>query len=115
VNVTEVVAPDYATKVLALAQFLLGRATDTSAQKKISVDAFNKMAGHLGIPLTKEQLLDMAQRPPLNQIISNIEQDTIVFKGADPDQMPMDQTQADKTVEKMADRAAKEVAKNLQP
>ena len=114
-NVTEVVTPDYTTKVLALAQFLLGRATDTNAQKKISIDAFTKMAGHLGIPLTKDQLMDLAQRPPLSQIISNIEQDTIVFKGADAEQMPMDQTQADRTVEKMADRAAKEVAKNLQP
>jgi hypothetical protein len=114
VNVLEVTAPDYTTKVLALAQFLLGRATDTNAEKKISVDAFTKMAAHLDIPLTKDQLIDMASRPPMSEIIANIENDTIVFKGAEPDEMPMDQNQAAQTVEKMADRAAKQVAKNLQ-
>ena len=99
---------DNSNRVLALAQFLLGRATDTSAVKKIHTDAFLKMATHMGIPLTRDQLINLADRPPLNQIIDNIENDVVVFKGADgaATQTQKTQTQQQNTVAQMARRAA---------
>ena len=105
--ITEVSVDPTSQRLAALTQFLLGRSEDTAAQKKISTDAFVKLAGNMGISLTKSQLIDMVQKPPLNNLIANVEDDEIIFKGADtvPDTMTVDQ--ARKTVDSMAKRATK--------
>lgn len=97
-------------RLTALAKFLMGRAEDTNATKKININSFLNIASSLGINLTPSQLRDLSQQPPLNALIQNIDGDNqtgeVVFKGAqkDPTQMPVDQ--ANKTVSKMAKRAA---------
>jgi len=93
-------------KLVALGQFLIGRAGDTGAKKTISIDAFVNLAQSMGINITAEQLRDIADKPPLNNIIVNITNDEVVFTGANSasaDTMTVDQ--AEKTVEKMAKRA----------
>lgn len=104
-------SPD-AEKLAALSQFLLARADDTGAQKKISVDAFLKLANNQGISLTRDQLIDMSQQPPLNNLIQNVEGEEVIFKGDEtaPDTMSVDQARA--TVDRMAKRAA---SKNTNP
>jgi len=94
-------------KITALSQFLISRAEDTAAQKKISVPSFLKLAGDMGISLTQDQLIDMIQRPPLNNLISDIQNNEIMFKGNETaaSVMPVDQARA--TVDAMAKRAAK--------
>lgn len=94
-------------KLLALAQFLLGRADDTTAQKKISMTSFIKLAHSLGISITPDQLINLASNPPLNNVIKNIEGDQVVFKGAEGDPETMDTSKAEKIVAQMAKRAAK--------
>ena len=97
-------------KLAAVAKFLMGRAEDTNATKKININSFLNIASSLGINITASQLRDLSQQPPLNGLIQNIDGDNqtgeVVFKGAqkDPTQMPVDQ--ANKTVSKMAKRAA---------
>lgn len=94
-------------EVAALSVFLLGRADDEGATKKISLNSFLKIAGDMGIALSKNQLISMSSQPPLDKIISNIEDDEVIFKGGKttvPD-MPIDK--ARETVKKMAKRAAK--------
>jgi hypothetical protein len=105
--------PD-AERIAAMSQFLVGRAQDTGARRTISTETFINLARAQGISLTAEQLKDMIQRPPLNNIIADVTGDDnnsgeIVFRGADvgagKDTMTVDQAQA--TVDNMAKRAAK--------
>jgi len=97
-------------KLVALGEFLIGRAGDTGAKKSISIGAFVNMAQSMGINISAEnnasQLRDLAEKPPLNNIIVNITDDEVIFAGANQssgDTMTVDQ--AEKTVEKMAKRA----------
>lgn len=94
-------------QLAAIGQFLLKRAEDTSATKKISVNTFIQLAANNGISLTKDRLMALAQQQPLSNIIANIEGDNIVFKGEEPttgtDTMSVDQARA--TVDQMAKRA----------
>ena len=93
------------TKLAALSQFLLGRAEDTDAAKTISTAAFIKLASNMGISITVDRLRDLIQQPPLNNIIANVEGDTITFQGADVVPATMTVDQARQTVDSMAKRA----------
>ena len=93
-------------KLVALGQFLIGRAGDTGAKKSISIDAFVNMAQSMGININKDSLRDLAEKQPLDNVIVNITDDEVIFTGANTasaDTMTVDQ--AEKTVEKMAKRA----------
>jgi hypothetical protein len=93
-------------KLVALGQFLIGRAGDTGAKKSISIEAFVNMAQSMGINVNKDSLRDLAEKEPLNNVIVNITDDEVIFTGANSagaDTMTVDQ--AEKTVEKMAKRA----------
>ena len=93
-------------KLVALGQFLIGRAGDTGAKKSISIDAFVNMAQSMGINVNKDSLRDLAEKQPLDNVIVNITDDEVIFTGANStssDTMTVDQ--AEKTVEKMAKRA----------
>jgi len=97
---------DY-SKLVALSQFLLGRAQDTDAQKKISVQSFIKLAHSLGISITEDQLINLAQKPPLNGVIQTVANGEVVFKGGEQVADTMTVDQAQQTVDSMAKRAAK--------
>lgn len=99
-------APD-AQKLAALSQFLLSRAKDTAGTKKISVEAFLKLAGNQGISLTKDSLIELSTKPPLNGLIQDIQNDEVVFKGDESVTDTMTVDQARQTVDTMAKRAAK--------
>lgn len=93
-------------KLVALGQFLIGRAGDTGAKKSISIEAFVNMAQSMGINVNKDSLRDLAEKQPLNNVIVNITDDEVIFTGANnasSDTMTVDQ--AEKTVEKMAKNA----------
>ena len=97
-------------KLVALAQYLTDRATDTGAKKTVDVTTFINMADNMGVNITVDQLRDMASQEPLKNVILNVTDDQVVLKGAGEgetvsDTMTVDQ--AEKTVEKMAKRAAK--------
>lgn len=96
-------------KLVALGQFLIGRAGDTNSKKTISVDAFINMAHNMGINITADQLRALATQDPLKNTIVNVTDDEIIFTGAGEDvgmsdTMTVDQAQD--TVAKMAKRSA---------
>jgi len=97
-------------KLAALSQFLLSRTDDTNAKKTMPVSSFLDLANNMGISLTDDQLRNLVQQPPLNEIIANVEGDTdtgtITFKGADEVAPNMSVDQARDTVNTMAKRAA---------
>jgi hypothetical protein len=70
------------TKLVALSQFLLGRAEDTGAPKRVSLDTFLKQAHNLGIGITAENLKNLATAGPLQDVIVNVTPDEVIFKGA---------------------------------
>ena len=104
-RIREVAGDVDVNKLAAVSQFLLGRAEDTDAAKTISTDAFIKLAANMGISITPDRLTDLIQQPPLNNIIANIEGDTITFQGADVVPAAMTVDQARQTVDSMAKRA----------
>lgn len=104
-------------ELAALSQFLTARAQDTNAKKQMSVTSFLNLASNMGISLTGDQLRNLIQQPPLNELIANIEADPsgppgdpnagiIVFKGGDEVAPNMSVDQARETVNQMAKRAA---------
>jgi hypothetical protein len=81
-KITEVAGQD-SQKLLALSQFLLGRADDTTAAKQISQPAFIDLAKSLGVNVTPDNLNQLISQAPLKNILEPIEPGTGVvrFKG----------------------------------
>lgn len=119
VNADKMLIREFATdtadaqRIAALAKFLRGRAKDTDAVKPLSAGTFIELARNQGISLTVDQLKDMIQRPPLNNIIADVTGDEndgeIIFQGSDigAGDQTMTVDQARDTVDRMAKRAAK--------
>lgn len=93
-------------ELAALSQFLIGRADDQAATKTISIAAFLKAANDMGIALTKDQLVAQSQQEPLNNLIQNVDDNDVVFKGSEEPQDQMSVDQARDTVDSMAKRAS---------
>jgi len=98
-----------AIKLAAIGQFLLKRAGDTAAIKPMNVDTFINIAQDNGINMTPDRLMMMAAQPPLSNVIDNIQNDEIIWKGSkiSNDENTMTVDQARQTVDSMAKRAAK--------
>ena len=108
--INEIVDIGHQAKLVALAEFLSGRLEDTAAEVGISTKAFLQMAARVGVIVDRDDLMDLVEKEPLNNLVSRVEQDKIIFKGSDPgsaEQSGMSVDQAQKTVDKMAKRAAK--------
>lgn len=97
-------------KLMALTQFLAGRAGDTNSKKQISTQAFIELAQSLGINVTIETLGDLIAKEPLSNVLLPFEPNSgiVKFKGNDdPSQAPMDTDQAEKVVSANAKAAMK--------
>lgn len=102
------VADPGGTKLFGLAEFLLGRATDTNAPKQISMAAFIKMAQEIGVPVTPQSLGELVQQPPLSNIIEPIDpgSNVVRFKGNSETDVAMPVNKAQDVVASAAKRAA---------
>ena len=98
---------DNTKELVALSQFLLSRANDTAAKNSISVQAFIKLANNMGISITPQQLIQMAQQEPLSNVIADVNDEQIIFKGSNVVADTMTVDQARDTVDRMAKRALK--------
>ena len=72
-----------AKKLVALTDFLAGRAEDQNAQKEISKAAFINAAKNLGINLNDQTLAELSNQEPLKNILEPIDpqSDVIRYKG----------------------------------
>lgn len=87
---------------------IASRVKDTGADKPINIHVILDVLSNLGINLTDTQLRNMYNKPPLNNVIANIEGDNVTFIGQRAETtgaVKPDQSTA--TLEKMAKRAAK--------
>ena len=98
-----------AQKILALSQFLAGRANDENARKEISTDAFIQAAKSLGVEVNLQNLPEIMDQQPLNDILEPFDPNSgvIRFKGNTRGDtgMPVDQARA--VVDKNAKAALK--------
>ena len=87
-----------AQKLLALSQFLAGRADDENAQKEISTDAFIQAARSLGIELNPQNLPEYIAQDPLKDILEPLDPNSgkIRFRGNTKGDvgLPVDQARA---------------------
>ncbi len=96
-------------KLLALSQFLLGRADDTTAAKQISQAAFIDLAKSLGVNITPDNLNQLINQPPLSNVLEPMEPGSGVvrFKGNVEGAAGMTVDQARATVDSNAKAAMK--------
>ena len=101
------VAPDPA-QLSGLVQFLNGRATDTSAKKEISQDAFIKLANDLDININPQNLADVVGQEPLSNLLEPMDPNTgvLTFKGAGEPNVAMPVNKAQDIVAAAAKKAA---------
>lgn len=97
-RINEVEADDTADRLMALAQFALGRAEDTSAKMQMPVTAFIQRARSMGIDITPDTLQSLVSQSPLNGIFNPMAPDAadLTFKGGNkpgPVKMPVNQAQ----------------------
>ena len=97
-RIDEVEADDTADRLMALAQFAVGRAQDTSAKMQMPVDAFIQRARSMGIDIDSDTLQSLVGQPPLDGIFNPMEPNATIltFKGNDqpgPVTMPVNQAQ----------------------
>ena len=83
IDEVEQAAPIDLTKLVALSQFLLGRAEDVGAKKRISLETFLKQSHNLGVGITAETLQNLATSGPLRSVIANVTPTEVIFRGAD--------------------------------
>ena len=98
-----------AQKLLALSQFLAGRADDENARKEISTEAFIQAAKSLGIEVNPQNLPEYIAQVPLKDILEPLDPNSgiIRFRGNTEGDtgMPVDQARA--IVDKNAKAALK--------
>lgn len=108
--IREVADPNTA-KLFSLAELLLGLANDNATRREYSLTAFIKMAQDMGIMINAKSLADLAQTPPLSNIIEPISPGDTVIKLKDEtsdntDNLAMPVNRAQDVVASAAKRAA---------
>lgn len=104
----EFASPD-SQKLLALSQFLSGRADDTTAKKEISQTAFIELARSLGVNINPDTLASLIGQPPLSNVLEPLEpnSDVVRFKGNTETTTGMSVNQARAVVDSNAKAAMK--------
>lgn len=101
----EFAGPDpLVTKLVAVSDQLKSELDQDQSKTNMSVNKFLEYLQKYDITLDKSDLFNMIKKPPLKNIIANIQGDNIVFKGFAEPEMPEDQQKA--VVQQMAKNAA---------
>lgn len=95
-------------QIAAISQLIADRTEDENSPSKLSTEAFVGLINKMGLPMTKQTLMDLVEKGQLKSIIKDVNQDEVQFKGqqdVDPTEMTVDK--AKDVVAGMAKRAAK--------
>jgi hypothetical protein len=96
----------YVTKIVALSNQLKNDLDNGEIPLDFSVDNLQDYFRRYDVILDREDLYNMIKRPPLKDVIRNIQGDKVVFKGQNaPGEQPKDDNQ--KVVAQMAQNALK--------
>lgn len=93
-------------KLAAIGQLFVDRSDEENTESRMSTQAFIHLANRMGLSLTSETLMDLAQSGDLTNIIKDVNQDEVIFHGkGDVDlNAAMTVDKARDTVKKMAKR-----------
>jgi hypothetical protein len=97
-------------KLMALTQFLSGRASETDGKKQISTKAFIELAQSLGVNVTANTLGDLIAQEPLSNVLEPYQPNSNVVSFKGNETLPntdMDTAQAEKVVDLNAKSAMK--------
>lgn len=95
-------------EVAAISQLIADRTEDADSESKLSTEAFIGLINQMGIPMSKETLMDLAEKGKLDSVIKNVNIDEVFFKGQkDIDDNDMTVDKAKDVVANMAKRSAK--------
>jgi hypothetical protein len=94
-------------RLAGLAKFLAGRAEDTNGPKQIDKATFIELSKRLGTFVTKDQLPELFNKPPLNNMFEPVDpnSDKLMFKGAEPVDVGMPVNKAQDVVAQAAKKA----------
>lgn len=95
-------------EIAAISQLIADRTEHEDSQSKLSTEAFVGLVNKMGIPMTVESLMDLAEKGTLGSVIKDVNMEEVTFKGQseiDPTDMTVDK--AKDVVGKMAKRSAK--------
>lgn len=95
-------------EIAAISQLIADRTEQEDSESKLSTDAFIGIVSKMGIPMSRESLMDLAEKGSLGSVIKDVNMEEVHFKGQkdiDPTEMTVDK--AKDVVGKMAKRAAK--------
>jgi len=93
-------------KLVAVSDQLTTELSDEEIQSGMSIDDFLSYLQKFDIVLDQTDLYDMIKLPPLINIISNIQGDNVIFKGAEDQEVPDEEDNSADVVAGMASRAA---------
>lgn len=93
-------------KIVAVSDQLKTDLSDEQLQSGMSVDELLTYFQKYDIVLDKMDLINMIKKPPLKNMIGNIQGDHVVFKGAEDQDTSDDQTDSKNIVASMAAKAA---------
>lgn len=99
-------------QIAAISQLIADRTEDADSESKISTEAFIQMCNQMGLPMSQESLMDLAEKGSLGSVIKDVNMEEVVFKGQseiDPTDMTVDK--AKDVVGAMAKRSAKKAIK----
>jgi len=82
---------------------------DKGSAKDWTVDQLMSYFQKYDVSLDKKDLYNMIKKPPLKDVISNIQGDKVIFKGKE-DPVSPDTDDSQKVVKSMADKAAQKIA-----
>lgn len=100
----EFAGPDpLVTKLVAVSDQLKTELDQDQTKTNMSVNQFLEYLRKYDITLDKADLYNMIKKPPLKNIIDNIQGDNIIFKGFAEPEMPDDQQKS--VVQQMAKKA----------
>ena len=96
-------------RLAAVSQLLISKSDEADVESTVSTDAFINMLNNMGVPMSTESLMDLVQSDnSLNNIIKDVSQDTVTFKGKSVEQAAaMTQDKAEDVVSGMAKSQAK--------
>jgi hypothetical protein len=99
------------TKLTAIVSQIHGRVDDTGTKKPYSLKSLLNVLSKNGITVSSEQFKEMVKNPPLENLISNVKGDDVIFRGhghnASSDSEAEEPEQSTKTLKRMARRAEK--------
>ena len=90
-------------KLVAVVDQLENRVT--SEGQTMSTDEFLKILNNQGITISISDLYDMVKKPPLSNVIDNVNKNEVIFKSQEPQQgEEPDSSELEKTRQQMASK-----------